>query len=285
MHHINRLSAKTPNVAIIGAGFSGLRCADVLHRSGAKVTVFEARNRIGGRVNQVSSGGYLMDMGANWIHGTNGNAILKLAEQTGTVIMEPEEDQAVFDAGGSRKSDEEAAELTSTLWGMVVKAFKYSDENSAAINAETSLMDYFKQELPKQFKDKRKLEDMLKEAQMWGPFVGDPIETQSLKFFFLEECIDGENVFVASTYRRILEEVGRTPTGAGLIQFNTEVRQITRDKGSDGSSSVKITMTDGTTQAFDEVVVTCPLGWLKRNKQAFSPSLPSRLSQAIDNIK
>jgi len=32
------------------------------------------------------------------------------------------------------------------------------------------------------------------------------------------------------------------------------------------------------------VVVTCPLGWLKRNKGAFTPKLPPRLLDAIDNI-
>lgn len=41
---------KSPHVAIIGAGFSGLSCAEVLTKNGAKVTVFEARNRVGGRV-------------------------------------------------------------------------------------------------------------------------------------------------------------------------------------------------------------------------------------------
>jgi len=39
-----------PHVCIIGAGFAGLRCADVLSQHDIQVTVFEARNRIGGRV-------------------------------------------------------------------------------------------------------------------------------------------------------------------------------------------------------------------------------------------
>jgi NADPH-dependent 2,4-dienoyl-CoA reductase/sulfur reductase-like enzyme len=45
-----RQKGKIPNVAIIGAGISGLRCADVLIKSGARVTIYEARDRIGGRV-------------------------------------------------------------------------------------------------------------------------------------------------------------------------------------------------------------------------------------------
>lgn len=44
------LMGKVPHVGIIGAGISGLRCADILTRNGAKVTILEARGRIGGRV-------------------------------------------------------------------------------------------------------------------------------------------------------------------------------------------------------------------------------------------
>lgn len=41
---------RRPHVAVIGAGFSGLSCADVLMQNGAHVTIFEARDRVGGRV-------------------------------------------------------------------------------------------------------------------------------------------------------------------------------------------------------------------------------------------
>lgn len=35
---------------------------------------------------------------------------------------------------------------------------------------------------------------------------------------------------------------------------------------------------------FDEVVVTAPLGWLKRHPDAFEPALPARLTRAIESI-
>jgi monoamine oxidase len=38
------------NIAVIGAGFAGLAAARRLHRAGEQVTVFEARDRVGGRV-------------------------------------------------------------------------------------------------------------------------------------------------------------------------------------------------------------------------------------------
>ncbi len=47
---------------------------------------------------------------------------------------------------------------------------------------------------------------------------------------------------------------------------------------------VRVKTTGGQVLEFDEIVVTCPLGWLKQNLQAFSPSLPERLCKGIQNI-
>lgn len=52
MRQALRPKGKIPNIAIVGAGLSGLRCADVLIKSGARVTIYEARDRIGGRVGE-----------------------------------------------------------------------------------------------------------------------------------------------------------------------------------------------------------------------------------------
>lgn len=41
---------RKPHICIVGAGISGLRCATILARKGLKVTIFEARDRVGGRV-------------------------------------------------------------------------------------------------------------------------------------------------------------------------------------------------------------------------------------------
>lgn len=41
---------RVPHVCVVGAGFAGLRTADILSQRGLKVTIIEARDRIGGRV-------------------------------------------------------------------------------------------------------------------------------------------------------------------------------------------------------------------------------------------
>ena len=53
--HLNRTGRSiakgyVPHICVIGAGVSGLRCAAVLASKGLKVTILEARDRVGGRV-------------------------------------------------------------------------------------------------------------------------------------------------------------------------------------------------------------------------------------------
>ena len=280
MQSLQQALGRVPNVAIVGAGVSGLRTADVLIRSGVQVTVYEARNRVGGRLHQQESGGHLVDMGPNWIHGSKGNPVVKLAQKTKTSVMEPEEGTAVFNSRGQRLRSDLAGELSGSMWSTILAAFTYSDENSATIDPQTSLYDYFVETLSKKITDPTKLELALDEVKAWGPFVGDPVEKQSLKFFFLEECIDGENVFVASTYRAILHEVARTAVLKRVIQFNTEIKHFDRL-----GDSVRLTTGTGEQHIHDEVVITCPLGWLKRHHStSFTPPLPRRLATAVQNI-
>ena len=59
------------DVAIIGAGISGLSCADALARQGLRVIVLEARGTAGGRIRTYCppDGGPVVELGAQVIHG------------------------------------------------------------------------------------------------------------------------------------------------------------------------------------------------------------------------
>ena len=93
-----------------------------------------------------------------------------------------------------------------------------------------------------------------------------------------------ENLFVADTYKDVLTEVARLPLEKADVRYRKKVVAIRAAEPGDEDGSVAVTTADGETRGYDEVVVTAPLGWLKRNKEAFSPSLPPRLAEAIDAI-
>jgi len=54
--------------AVVGAGFAGLAAADALSRAGVEVTVFEARDRVGGRVHSRRlENGAVVELGAEFV--------------------------------------------------------------------------------------------------------------------------------------------------------------------------------------------------------------------------
>ena len=55
------------HVVVVGAGIAGLSAARFLHQNGYKVTVLEARSRLGGRIHTDRSLRIPVDLGASWI--------------------------------------------------------------------------------------------------------------------------------------------------------------------------------------------------------------------------
>lgn len=61
--------AKPSSVIIIGAGFAGLAAANKLKQRNLKITILEARNRIGGRVYSynIPNEDLVIELGAEWV--------------------------------------------------------------------------------------------------------------------------------------------------------------------------------------------------------------------------
>lgn len=96
------------NIIIIGAGAAGLAAASRLIEKGvdqAQIQILEAENRIGGRILTVPYGNFLIldcfssnnlfynvfkgssliEMGAQWVHGKEGNVVYPLAAAAGEI--------------------------------------------------------------------------------------------------------------------------------------------------------------------------------------------------------
>ena len=191
-----------PHVGVIGAGLAGLRCADVLLQHGFRVTIIEGRNRIGGRVHQCKlPGGHMADLGPNWIHGTAENPIYDIAQQTRTAVKSWSNCPRIYEADGNVISPGEANSLSEKFWGIILEGFQYSNRNCATLDSSKNLHDYFVEKvkiaLPDASQPEKKLyidrrrKLLTQMSETWGFFVGNSVHTQSMKFFWLEECLDG----------------------------------------------------------------------------------------------
>jgi monoamine oxidase len=77
------------DVAVIGAGAAGIAAARRLAADGrVSVLVLEARQRAGGRAWTVEIDGVPIDLGCEWLHSADRNALVPLAEELGFQINE-----------------------------------------------------------------------------------------------------------------------------------------------------------------------------------------------------
>ncbi|WOE76706.1 flavin monoamine oxidase family protein [Alterisphingorhabdus coralli] len=103
------------HIAVIGAGVSGLAAAQLLTETGAAVTIYEARERIGGRVWTNHDLGPPLDLGASWIHGMEGNPLTDLADNKGIRRVQNDKSLTIRGGDGRRISNLSAPDWLTTV--------------------------------------------------------------------------------------------------------------------------------------------------------------------------
>lgn len=93
---------------------------------------------------------------------------------------------------------------------------------------------------------------------------------------------------MADSYAKILAEIAAPALAKATIHLEEEVILIdthTDDIDNTSAEGVTLHTRNGTSWTFDEVVLTAPLGWLKRHKyDAFATPLPDPILHSIENI-
>ena len=292
-------SARSPSVSansskqkvlIIGAGMAGLSTARALQDSGNfEVTILEARTRLGGRMfTQRDVRGQVREEGAGWIHGEEGNPLADLCAHYGieTIVADNWSDIATYDAQGAVSVEKRKAfdqlyqqilsDLRSDMQTLKEEVESLS-ETDAAARKDISLraaLDYRLSHVPNS-EDRNFMEHLFK-VNLEDDY-GSDLENVSFLNWNGEKDSDGAipDKMIPQGYGVLVEKVA-----AGLsISLGTPVDSI--DYSGPG---VQVVAKDGRIFKADHIVVTVPLGVLKRQMLKFIPELPAWKRDAINKV-
>ncbi|KAG8192589.1 hypothetical protein JTE90_015222 [Oedothorax gibbosus] len=281
-------------IIIIGAGISGLACAKRLREFGfQKVVILEARNRIGGRVHGMKLDSTTLQMGAQWIHGQSNNEIYKLAESNNLIDLE-EFEYTKSMRNFSNLAEEERKALTNL--------FVYLDEKIAQIPKVnppgTSMQKYLKDQFQIYISDiDHSILEYVQSGFNWYCKVLLELDScSSLSLVSLnlyhnyEECAGNPGVEVKGGLSSILDIfIKAIPTD--WLSINKHVIQIdwssfqNNHQNIQSTKEIRVICEDKSVYSADHVVVTIPLGCLKKNHHSlFVPPLSKSKEDAIQYL-
>ncbi|XP_071106056.1 spermine oxidase-like [Haliotis cracherodii] len=279
-------------VVVIGGGLAGLSAAEHLKKAGVTgICVLEASHRCGGRMKTMVFGEGIVELGANWIHGaTLSNSVFTLAAQNNLlypyVLLDRMEGYCYTSDG--RVID---PHLTNRVW-TVYQAIERDLQGLSSRGSDglgLPLESWFNNKLQKAMvlfetqeqEDARAVMNCLLNLVRFhnGGFLDDT-DTHLISLY---EELPGGEVKLPRGCASILNAMLHT-LPQGTVQCNTEVTNI-RLNTSGLTPNVEVTCRNGSRVVADHVIVTCSLGFLKRQHHTlFSPPLPRHKVHAIENI-
>ncbi|XP_061381827.1 uncharacterized protein LOC133319873 isoform X1 [Danaus plexippus] len=272
---------------VIGLGSAGATAASTLAKAGKRVLALEAQDRVGGRVHTVQFGDGVVELGAEWIHGTDTSPVYEAAVRNNIALLKQEYDESVYKSDGTLGD--------SVILEMIyfcLQTMNTSPEEPEPLGKYITrkLTAYLEEKYPNILNDTEFMKEFLEIADI----VVDGNEgsnnwndaSSNRKYVPLGGSQDmswrrhGYKTF----FDILLNKYKNGPGWPTLdIKLNKEVKLIKWPR--DSSGDVEVTCADGSVFTADNVIVTVSLGVLKERHQAlFSPALPDDKVTAIEKI-
>jgi monoamine oxidase len=249
---------------------AGLGAARLLHDGGARVTVIEARDRIGGRTHTSHLWPDLaVDMGASWIHGTRGNPLTTLARAQGLKLTATDYKRSVtYDETGREipfiKPARQALAVVEKARGKI-----YDADADMSLQSAVERSKAWQRLSPQD----RRVARLAINTRIEHEYSGD-WSRLSAWHFDAGKDFPGDEAVVTPGFGPIIASLAR-----GLdLRLDEAVTAI-----APSATGVEITTTRGTHRA-DHAIVTLPLGVLQSGRIRFAEPLDRRRQRAIDRL-
>jgi monoamine oxidase len=273
------VSKKPPkSVVIIGAGFSGLSAGHFLRQRGVRVTLLEARDRVGGRVFSFRSPALkdqVIEFGAEWV-GYSHERVIALCKEFGLELFNNQFESHLTYGGvhsppGAWGYDSQLAafwEKKTAIWE------SYSEEQKRKLDR----MDWWRFLVQQGFSDKDVMIRELLDSTDFGEsirhtsaFAAFAEYAESSEMNEMDLKIRGGNSLLAD---KLAEAVGKEN-----ILLKHKVSRITQSK----KNGVEIVCDNGKTFATDKLICTAPTLALQRIQWA--PALPAVQVDAMQSLQ
>jgi len=266
---------QTADVVIIGAGVSGLAAASRLHANGMSVIVLEARERTGGRIWTLPwANGSHVDLGAFFIHHAEESPISELCRTHGIATVEtPLDDAVMFNRTGRRLSPAETegaiAQFVFILGALDQYAQMQKQLGSPDMRLSQAIATVLAS-LPGMTSEQR---DLFELTVSWYIRTAWGAEPENLSFYATLEGteIGQEDRAFPGGYGQVIDVLAE-----GIdIRTSHIVQEI------DYRSQTVAVHTNSGTFTAPKVIVTLPVGVLRRGNVLFTPALPADKRQAL----
>lgn len=279
---------ETPRIIIVGAGASGVAAASKLYDNKFNnVLILEAENRIGGRINTTSFGEYVIDLGAQWVHGQKNNVAYELADPLG-LLSNTSWQTTAYDSAGKT--------IDKTLFDNTFNLFESAINHANISDPYGSTGEYFDKRFTEYFKEHPEIDETLqKELLRHYDLVARSLSAAdswyeiSLKGDLEYEVLEGSfninwkergyNTLLDILMKKIPDASEELPI-VNNTRLNAKVTNIDYT-----GNSVKVHTSDGQEYLADHVIVTTSLGVLKKDHESlFNPPLPESKITSIKNL-
>jgi monoamine oxidase len=259
------------SVVVIGAGLAGLAAARQLREAGYRVSVLEARDRVGGRIYTNRELGVPVELGAQRLQGNKGNPILPFLDAQGLQCVEVDWNSLTgFQEDGTPFDDTQLAKTHDRIIGLLRVAWI----RNLGLTHDVSINTIIEREMGRRELDaanRRMINFGLVSAEMVN---ASPFTEASWKLANDYVGYPGGDYFIVGGFDKVPQLLAD-----GLeVHFGHVVKRIDYR-----GPRIRVETSEGTLDA-DRVVVTVPLGVLKANRIAFDPELPAEKLAAIDRV-